>query len=377
MGLSPCCGSLCKLPCSHKTQSFVNYLCAHYDWNCLGAGHGGDNQQQHILIIVSYPQNHINSIDPSIMFTIKGNQENGAIHFLDTLVKPEADHSLSIRVYHKSTHTDQYLQWDSHHSLSAKYSVIGTLTHRAKSVCTTPGLLEEELQCLKETLVRCKYPRWAINKVQNKVINGKWEESGTTHVSNTMQDSNGLSNNSQTTFTPGGRPSMGHIVIQYVQGLGESIKCTCFKYGIRTHFKGNRTLKQILVKPKDKDPQDKKSCVIYCYQCSAIDCGEGYIGEIARTLGERYQEHLRGPSSIQVHNQLMGHQTTKDNFSIIGREGQDFTRLIKESIVIRVNNPTLNRNIGKCQLSHIWDRVLFSTPGIKVAIPQGNAQHSP
>ena len=54
-----------------------------------------------------------------------------------------------------------------------------------------------------------------------------------------------------------------------------------------------------------------------------------------------------------------------------------FTRLIRESIFIRVNNLTLNRNIGKFQLSHIWDRVLCSTPGIKVAIPQGNVQHSP
>ena len=44
-------------------------------------------------------------------------------------------------------------------------------------------------------------------------------------------------------------------------------------------------------------------------------------------------------------------------------------RLIKESLFIRVNNPTLNRNIGKFQLSHLWDRVPFSTPNIKVAIP--------
>ena len=44
---------------------------------------------------------------------------------------------------------------------------------------------------------------------------------------------------------------------------------------------------------------------------------------------------------------------------------------------IRVNNPTLNRNIGKFQLNHIWDRVLFGTPNIKVANPTRNAQHSP
>ena len=166
-------------------------------------------------------------------------------------------------MYHQPIHTDPYLQWDSHHNLSVKYSVIGTLTHRIKSVCTTPGLLDEELQHLKEALVRCKYPRWAINKVQNKVLYGNQEEDGNTQVNNTMQNNSGPSDsdNSQATTTPGARPSAGHIVIPYVQGLGESIKCTCLKYGIRTQFKGNRTLKQILVKPKDMDPEEKKSGV--------------------------------------------------------------------------------------------------------------------
>ena len=84
---------------------------------------------------------HINRMDPTIQFTVKGKKDNGTIPFLDTLVTPQADHSLSITVYHKSTHTDQYLQWDSNHNLAAKYSVIGTLTHRANTVCTTPELL--------------------------------------------------------------------------------------------------------------------------------------------------------------------------------------------------------------------------------------------
>ena len=75
---------------------------------------------------------HTNSIDPAIKFTVEGNQGNGSIPFLDTLVTPEEDNSLSITVYCKPTHTDQYVQWDSHHNLSTKYSVIGTLTHRPK-----------------------------------------------------------------------------------------------------------------------------------------------------------------------------------------------------------------------------------------------------
>ena len=165
--------------------------------------------------------------------------------------------------------------------------------------------------------------------------------------------------------TPRGRPSVGYMVIPYVQGLGESIKHICSKYGIQTNFNGfmeNRTLKQLLVQPKDKDAKEKKSGVIYHYQCPAIAFGDEYIGETSRTLGEQCKENLREPSSIQVHRQLTGHQTTLHNFNILGREGQDLTRLIKEAIFIRVNNPTLNKNIGKFQLSRMWDRVLFSTP---------------
>ena len=38
----------------------------------------------------------------------------GPSPFLDTIVKPEVNGGLSITVYRKPTHTDQYLQWDSH-----------------------------------------------------------------------------------------------------------------------------------------------------------------------------------------------------------------------------------------------------------------------
>ena len=57
---------------------------------------------------------HINSVAPTIKFTVEDNKEDGATPFLDTTVKPEADGKLSITVYRKPTHMDQYLQRDSH-----------------------------------------------------------------------------------------------------------------------------------------------------------------------------------------------------------------------------------------------------------------------
>ena len=165
---------------------------------------------------------HINSIDPAIKFTVEGNQANGAIPFLDTLVTPLADNSLSFQVYQKPTHTDQYLQWESHHSLSSKYSVIGTLTHRAKVVCTTPVLLKDELKHLREVLGKAKYPNWAISRLQNKVINSNWEDTRATNSNNnssTSEENTGTTNNNNLSNTSTSarttKKSIGQIVILY------------------------------------------------------------------------------------------------------------------------------------------------------------------
>ena len=71
----------------------------------------------------------------------------------------------------------------------------------------------------------------------------------------------------------------GHIVIPYTQGLCESIKRICGRYGIQTHFKGGKTIKNLLVSPKDKDPMFNQSGAIYRYQCNNLGCDDEYIGE--------------------------------------------------------------------------------------------------
>ena len=118
---------------------------------------------------------HINSVDLAKQFTMEKNKEDGAIPFLDTIVKPVTDGKLSITVYRKPTNTNQYLQWDSHHHLLAKYSVISTLTHRAKTVCRNPDLLPKEMEHLRKTHTHCKYPKWALDKVEKKLTRSSRE----------------------------------------------------------------------------------------------------------------------------------------------------------------------------------------------------------
>ena len=119
------------------------------------------------------------------------------------------------------------------------------------------------------------------------------------------------------------------------------------------YFKGGNTIKDLLVHPKDRDSILQKSGVIYRLRCGRVNCEEEYIGESGRTFTERFREHRKAPSWIHDHYNITGHEVSLDNFSVVGREDQNIARTIKEAILKRVNDPSLNRNIDKYQLSHI------------------------
>ena len=285
---------------------------------------------------------HINTVDPSIKFTVEDAKEDSSIPFLDTIIRQEADGTFTIGVYRKPTHTALYLPWDSNHNVAAKYSVINTLSHRALTICSTPELADKELHHLENVQGQCKYPKWAIRKIFKKHQQKKKKQTPKTKY-----------------------PAKCHIVVPYSQGIGESVKSICKKHGVDVHFKGGQTLKNILVSPTGKDNITSKNSVTYSYTCGEIDCDEEYIGESGRTFGERFKEHLKDPSPIFLHQNNSGHETTLNNFRIIGREDNNLARTIKESMYIRVNNPTLNKNIGKYNLPQIWDKILFSIPELK------------
>ena len=61
------------------------------------------------------------------------------------------------------------------------------------------------------------------------------------------------------------------------------------------------------------------------------------------------------------HFNITGYNITIEIFSIVGRQDYNLIRTIKEALYIKVNNPFLNRNIGKHHLPHKWDEVLFYT----------------
>ena len=263
---------------------------------------------------------------------------------MDTLVTPSSDGSLSTKVYRKPTHTDLYLQCDSHHTIAAKYSVVNTLHHGDRAVCSNQQLLKDEEEHLQKVLTENKYPIWALNRVKMKISAPSRQELKRRDYTN--------ANNTTGNKKP-------YMVLPYVKGLSESMKNICNKHGLQVYYKGGNTIKGLLMVPKGKDHIIKKSGIIYRFKCNRVDCDDEYIWESSRTFGERFKEYQKTPSPIYDHCNITGHSTTIKNFNIVGREEQNLIRAIKQAIYIRVNNPSLNKNIGKYHVPHVWDEVLM------------------
>ena len=94
---------------------------------------------------------------------------------------------------------------------------------QGKTICSDPQLLQEEEQHLFQALKRCKYPKWALNRIKIK------SQAPTKNKSRSNTNNAGQNNNSN---------QNPYMIVPYYKGLSESIKISCRKFGVQVHCKG-------------------------------------------------------------------------------------------------------------------------------------------
>ena len=91
---------------------------------------------------------HLNSISSSITFTLE-REQNQSLAFLDVKVTRNKDNNISTTIYKKPTHTNRYLQFDSHHPKHHKFAVAKTLHNRINTHVTNnndKATLQKQMQ---------------------------------------------------------------------------------------------------------------------------------------------------------------------------------------------------------------------------------------
>ena len=241
------------------------------------------------------------------------------------MVKNCPEGTLRTTVYHKKTHTNQYLNFCSNHHFHHERSVVRTLLHRAQHVVTDEEDQQKEIKHVKDVLIANNYKPSMFNIPEKQ----------TTPPSQTAQPDP----NQQIQRRP------KQVSIPYVQGVSEKLQSIFKKYNISTIHKPYNTVKDFLVHPKDPTPTLKQCGVIYNIKCE--NCDQFYIGESGRQLSIRVKEHqTKANSAIYQHINETGHKINPEKVKIICREDFKPRRKIKESISIRQCNPPLNGNEG-------------------------------
>ena len=93
---------------------------------------------------------HINNLHQNIKSTME-EERNGELAFANTLLKRN-NGEISVMVYRKPAHTDQYLHYSSHHQISCKETVASSLFNRSHSFITNKDDLHKENARIKQVL---------------------------------------------------------------------------------------------------------------------------------------------------------------------------------------------------------------------------------
>ena len=192
---------------------------------------------------------HINSIDSNIKFTIE-RANNNQIPFLDVCVKIEDDKSLSTTIYRKPTHTDQYLSFESNHSLQHKRSVVRSLMDRAEKLITKEEDKTAEINHIKKVLQYNKYKPWTF-KIPNKrkkntdpISEQEENNQPTANVEDINNIPEDLSLGNQPTYARRHKP---RVILPYVRNISEQMLKIYNAHGVQVCHKPTNKLRHLLV----------------------------------------------------------------------------------------------------------------------------------
>ena len=207
--------------------------------------------QEDVQILVD----HVNSIRPSIQFTMEKEQDN-KLPFLDVLVTC-TEQGFRSSVYCKLTFTGQYLNFNFHHPYTVKKGIVCCLQHRAKTISSDTDAYQEEMISLRHNFHR--------NNITSAPRNIDWR----------------IEDNTQNLTT---------VCLPYVKGLAERIQKICSPYDIRTVFTSGSTLQRYLFQVKPPTEFNMTKNCVYSIPCS---CGKIYKGETGRSLKVKQEEHRK------------------------------------------------------------------------------------
>ena len=291
-------------------------------------------------------QKFLNSRHKNMNFSLE-KEKNGCLSFLD--VKITKDETFITSLYKKPTFSGIYLNFKSHVPETYKKGLIFCLLFRIHSICSNWQLIHEEICKLKCILLKNKYPSSFINSCINIFLSKLFTEKAKPLISAPKK------------VLIMCLPYLGRETLSIKKRLKKLFSSQFNAFELKFVFKSGLKVGNFL-NFKDILPIDVRSLVVYKYSCS--HCNVTYIGKTKRHHLVRMCEHLgtsyktgkqtkhnpETTTAVRDHIRSQNHSGDFNNFKIISYARTDFEALIKESLLVGLQKPVLNKQVKSFKL---------------------------
>ena len=290
-------------------------------------------------------QKFLNSRHKSMNFTLE-KEENACLPFLD--VKVTKSDTFVTSLYKKPTFSGIYLNFKSHVPETYKKGLIFCLLFRLHSICSNWTLIHDEICKLKCILLKNKYPLEFINACIHTFLSKLF-----------IEKIKPLTVPKKEFFMC--LPFLGSETLAVKKRLKKLFSSQFPMFQLKIVLKSGRRIGSFL-NFKDILPFGVHSLVVYKYKCS--HCNMTYIGKTKRHHLVRMCEHLGisyktrkntkfnpdTTTAIRDHIRVNNHPGDFSNFKIISYANTDFEALIKESLLVGLQKPVLNKQVKGLKL---------------------------
>ena len=291
----------------------------------------------------------LNTVHPTIKFTIEHTADSGALPFLDTKISISESGDYTTELYVKPMASPVIIHFSSALPMTTKKNAVRSQMLRAIRL-SSPGLPRaRSLKIIEDLFLKNSYPPSLVQRLKNEALRRKPVKPSRTG------------------------PSPTYLVLPFVDDeLCHRVEGIIRSSGlnIRVAWKGGPSLKSKLVRSAHLPvpcPGGGKHCgcceaglrgqchtknVVYRMDCDICPKDETfYVGETRRSVRLRYNEHIRDAKNMRTDTPFGTHQAKHpdthlncSNVSIkilhVSKDGPD--RKIWESLYIRDLKPSLN-----------------------------------
>ena len=288
---------------------------------------------------------YMNAMHPNINFTSEL-EENNVLPFLDIKVIRSGLQFVT-SVYRKPTFSGVYTNYHSFLPEIYKTGLIRTLLFRLHSICSNWNLINSEIQHLRSVMQKNAYPDRLIDKVIKRFLD---------HIF--LQKEKSAASTDRKTFQLF-LPYLGKLSSRTEKAIAKAFEQYLPTCKVKVITTATVRLKS-LFSFKDKIPSYLSAGVVYKFVCGG--CNATYIGKTKRHSKTRFCEHLgisaltgkclksEKPSAVSDHLEVCRFKADLNSFSVLGRDSNNWQLLLKESLFIRKEKPSLNAKVASVPL---------------------------